>query len=152
MAERKARKKDATDLDAFEPVEVASETMAGDLLAAMVDELKTLPDVWQKLPMHKQDEVIWRLRHRVTGAVRQAVRIIASEDRPTLVASVEKVEFKDGVKATLVMSKGNPARHDLADAQGSEVLVVVASAEQHMGGTEGVQPDPDQHDLIDEAA
>jgi len=124
--------------------EIAAETMLGDLLKLTIGEIQHMPDVWARLPEEQQQAVIDRATKRVQKAINEAVHILASEARPTLTANVEKVEFKDGVKAQLAMSAGNPARHDLADAQGEQVLIVVLTAEQHMGGADDVQPDPDQ--------
>jgi len=126
---------------------ITAETMLGDLMALCIDEMKAMPTVWQKLPEEQQQAVIDRAKHRVMTAINKAVHIIASEDRPTLTATVDQVVFKDGVKAVLTMSSSNPARHDLADAQGEQVLVVVMTGEQFTGGAEEITPDPDQPGL-----
>lgn len=125
-----------------------AETMAGDLLMALIDEMRTAPDVWAKMPEKQQGEIIDRLRDRVTWNVEQAVALIASDDRPTVAAIVESVTFKDGVKAVLKMSCSEGAHH-LADAEGDKVLVVISGADQYTGGTEGVEPDPDQTSIPD---
>lgn len=132
--------------------EIAAETMLGDLTSAVLDEIKQAPAVWDKMSESQQDEVIERLHRRCDHAIRQAVHIIASEEMPTLKAVVDQVVFKDGVKATLSMSPNNPARHDLADAQGETVLIVISSAEQYTGG-EKPEADPDQPEMgFDDAA
>lgn len=128
----------------------AASHVAGDLLSALVDELRTLQKPWQATSEFEQRDVIDRLRRRVRSNVATACRLIAAADRPTLDAIVDQVVFKDGVKAVLTMSKANPSVHDLADAAGSEVLIVVSGAEGFMGGVDDVQPDPDQPVLFDE--
>ncbi|NII73211.1 hypothetical protein FHW84_001780 [Dyella sp. SG562] len=128
-------------------VEMAAETMTGDLLAACVDELKIQRDVWAKLNEQDQQEAIYRLSSRITDNVRQAVEIIASGNRPTIVATVESVTVKDGIKAVLTLQKHDAHRHELIDAAGQSVLLIVAGASEFYGGTENVKPDPDQTTL-----
>lgn len=125
-------------------VEMAAETMTGDLLAALVDEFKTAPDVWQKMPEHQQQDVIYRLQQRIQENVREAVQIIASANRPTIVATVKSVTVKDGIKAVLTVPKSDAQRHDLFDSAGMSVLLIVGGATEYYGGTEKVKPDPDQ--------
>ncbi len=43
---------------------MTAETVGCDLLQALVQEIKLLPDLWIKLPKMKQDDVIDRLRNR----------------------------------------------------------------------------------------
>jgi hypothetical protein len=125
---------------------IAADTMTGDLLAALIDEFKHAPDVWQKMSEATQSDVIFRVRNRVRHAVKDAVHIIASANRPTIVGTVESVTIKDGIKAVISLSKTDPQRHALADAAGSAILMVVAS-DTYDGGTEEVKPEPDQPPL-----
>lgn len=128
-------------------VEMAAETMTGDLLAACIDELKIQRDVWPKLGEEEQQEAIYRLTARITENVRQAVEIIASANRPTIVATVESVTVKDGIKAVLTLQKHDEHRHELVDAAGTSVLLIVGGASEYYGGTEKVKADPDQKTL-----
>lgn len=126
------------------PVEMTANTVGRDLLQALVLELKLLPDVWPKLSKAKQDDVIERLRKRVISSVQTAVHLIASESRVTIAAELEQVTIKDGIKAVLTMSKSDPNRHTLTDAQGKSVLIAVADAEDHMGDIAAVRGEDDQ--------
>lgn len=102
MAKRKNSGAEQPDQTAEEiAVDIASETLLGDLMSTLLDEIKQMRDVWQKLPEMKQREAISRIECRCKLAVSQVVGIIAAEARPSLTATVEKVEFKDGIKATL---------------------------------------------------
>lgn len=140
--------------DPVDVIEMTESTMLGDLMAVVLQELKAAPNCWQKMSEQEQDDTIHRVENTCRQAVRQACHLIASGNRPTLVATVEKVEFKDGVKAVLAMGKFDPSRHDLADATGDTVLVVVSGAGQYMGGADEHQADPDQAEipLANEAA
>ena len=123
---------------------VAADTMLGDLMACLIDELKAAPDVWQKMPEHQQQDVIYRAQERVQTAIREAVEIIASDNRPTIVATVESVTVKDGIKAVITLPKSDAQRHELFDAQGMPVLIIVAGAQGYYGGTDQVQAEPNQ--------
>jgi hypothetical protein len=133
-------------IEAASAVDVAEATLLGDLIEVCIDELKASQDVWQKLSERGQQDALFRVRLRCEAAVRKAVRIIAAADRPTIFATLEQVTVKDGIKAVLKLDKHDAQRHELVDATGRQVLIVVASAEQHLGG-EGPKPDADQPDL-----
>ena len=113
---------------------IARETMLGDLMNSMLDEVKAIPDVWQKLPQYKQDQVLARIEGRSRTILGRVVEIIAADARPSIPANVESVTVKDGIKAVLAVSRSSPQRHDLVDAQGSAVMIVIADAEPYAGG------------------
>lgn len=129
---------------AEEAVAIAAQTMTGDLMQCLIDEFKSAPDVWQKMPEHQQQDVIYRAQERVQYAIKQAVEIIASANRPTIVATVESVTVKDGIKAVVTLPKSDAQRHELFDAAGMAVLLIVGGASEFYGGASEVKPDPDQ--------
>lgn len=136
-----------------DPVSLAEESAGLTLLKALLTEVQHMPKPWQAMPEREQRDVIDRLREQVGAAVRDAVLRIASGGHQRIVASVESVTFKDGVKAVLQLSRGNPSTHALADATGGTVLVVLTEVEEHVDGMHVVKPDPDQRELpVDEAA
>jgi hypothetical protein len=106
-------------------LEVAAETLLGDLIGGALEELRVLPQVWAKLPEVEQAIVIDRLTRKFQTAVKQAIPIIASRNTEHLDATVESVTCKNGLKAVLKMSSQNPARHALIDHVGEQVLLVV---------------------------
>lgn len=128
-------------------VEIARETMLGDLMKLCIDELKAAPDVWPKLSQEKQEDVIERIERRVGTAVRAAVEIIAAQGRIAIAATLEQVTVKDGIKAVVTLSRSDARRHELIDACGQNLLLVVADATEHMGGASQVQADPQQREL-----
>lgn len=123
---------------------MTANTIGVDLLQALVQEIKLLPDVWPKLAKHKQDDIIERLRKRVISSVQMATHLIASDGRVTVVAELEQITVKDGIKAVLSMSKNDPNRHGLIDCQGKTVLIALADAEAHMGEVAAVRGEEDQ--------
>lgn len=128
-------------------VEIAKETMAGDLIAATIDELKAAPNVWQKMSQKQQQEVIERVTNRVQHNISQAVSIMASEARPVIRAKLAQVTVKDELKAVVLVSKHHPHRHEFIDSSSQEILVVLLNTEQFFGGVGELQADPDQPEL-----
>ncbi|MFG7180715.1 hypothetical protein ACGYQ5_14400 [Burkholderia pseudomallei] len=126
-----------------------TETIAGDLLAALLQEFRLLPDIWVKVGFDEQQEIVERVRKRVTENVREAVRLIASGDRMTVAAELKKVTFADKVEAVFSLGKRDPTAMELCHAQGQACLIVVADAQQHMGGTDAPQKDLRQRDMFD---
>lgn len=125
-------------------IDQAATTAGRDLLEALVLELRMLPKPWPQLVKHDQEEIIHRLRSRVTAAVQAAVHTIASEDRVVADATLTKVTFKGGIKAEFELSRTCAARHDLADAEGKLCLIVLADAARHLEGVEAVRGEEDQ--------
>lgn len=120
------------------------ETVGTELLKAMLGEMRLLPQVWEKLSKKQQDEVIDRLRSAVEEQVTKAVMRLAAKERPTLAGIVEQVVYKDGMKAVLKFDKGDPARHELADATGQIVLLVVAAPKAETEGMDRIEGEEDQ--------
>ena len=130
-------------------INMTIDTIGKDILSAMVDELRNQQDVWQKLSEAKQTEVIDRLTRCVTTNVLTAVHLIASNGNNTIVADLERVVIKDGVKAVFKVWMGNPAIEDIFNGVGKPFLLSVSRASYLVDGMDEVQPDPDQYELND---
>lgn len=126
-------------------VSLAAETLGRDLLQALLQEVRVLPDVWPKLTEKKQADVIDRLRSTVERTVKYAVKLISAGERPAIGGILESVAIKEGIKATFKVSQFDPLRHDLIDRAGK--VLVVADAEEYLQGMDTVAPDPDQSAL-----
>lgn len=124
-----------------------TETLAGDLTAALLDRVRNLQKPYQQMSEAEQNVLIGGLRTAVGDMVRNVAHTIAADGRKVLTAEIEKVEVKDGMKAVLTMSKRDENRLDLIDACGSTVLIVIAGASEYMGG-DNPQADPDQTKLL----
>ena len=62
-----------------------------DLLQALIQEIKLLPDVWAKIPKIKQDDVIERLCKRVDTNIKMAVHLLASQGRTVVAGDLEQI-------------------------------------------------------------
>ncbi|WP_431206762.1 ribosome modulation factor [Burkholderia cepacia] len=128
-------------------LQMTAESIGKDLLSALVTEIKLLPDLWVKLSEKKQNDVIDRLRARVEHNVKMATHLIASDGRVVVQGDLVQITIKDGVKAAVEFSSAAPNLHDLYDAQGKAVLLVVANATAHTGGMDEVRGETDQRGL-----
>ncbi len=129
------------------PRDLAREFMMGEVMAAAMKQLRAIDKPWLRLPEQAQKDVIAEVRADVDSAIRQAVEIIATDDRTRFVASVESVTFKDGVKAVLTMPNSQ-ASHELADTQGGRVYVVIEDPERYtQTSTLTPQAEADQRSL-----
>ncbi|WP_175785519.1 cell division protein FtsK [Burkholderia ambifaria] len=128
-------------------LQMTADTIGKDLLSALVTELKLLPDVWVKLSEKKQNDIIDRLHKRVDHNVKMATHLIASNGRTVVAGDLEQITIKDGVKAVVKFSGAAPNLHELYDASGKAVLVVVANPDEHTGGMDEVRGESDQRGL-----
>ena len=128
-------------------LEFAREELAGKLLALCVSQLEALKTPWNMTSEKNQQISLDKMREVVEREVRRAVMVIATERAPRLTATVESVTFKDGIKAVLTLDKHSEGRHDLADSEGTTVLIVMANPEQFSGGMEKTGAAPDQNAL-----
>lgn len=126
---------------------MTADSVGKDLLSALVTELKLLPDVWTKLSKAKQDDIIDRLRDRVASNVGMAVHTLASAGRTVVSGDLDQITIKDGVKAVIKFGANAPSLHELYEASGKAVLVVVASADDHTSGMDEVEGEVDQRGL-----
>lgn len=127
-----------------EILQMTADTVGKDLLGALVQEIKLLPDVWPKISKAKQDDVIDRLRNRVESNVKMAVHLIASEGRTVVAGDLEQITIKDGVKAVVKFGSNAANLHELYDAASRAVLVVVANPSDHTSGMDEVTGESDQ--------
>jgi ribosome modulation factor len=135
----KGNRMSATDIRAM-----TADTIGKDILGALLAEIKLLPKTWEKIPKKKQDDIIDRLRSRVETNVKMAVHLIASEGRTVVSGDLDQITIKDGAKAVIKISRAAESLHELYDAQGKAVLIVVSGAAEHTGGMDEIRGEADQ--------
>lgn len=130
-------------------INLVAENLSGSVTSFLIDRLRQMPKPYSMMSESEQQDTIEDAIISGKALVKSAVNLIAANGRPTISAIVEKVEFKNGMKAQLKMSKHCELRHALSDAQGQHVLVVVADPDSYIGGN-NPKPDPDQKSLLDD--
>lgn len=132
-----------------DPRLITAETAGKDLLGALVTEIKLLPDVWQKLPKAKQDDVIDRLRKRVDDNIKMVVYTLAAQNRVVVAGNLDQITIKDGVKAVVKFGIHAPNLDGLYEAasDAKAVLVVVADAADYTQGMDEVSGEDDQRNI-----
>jgi hypothetical protein len=126
---------------------MTSDSVGRDILQALVQEMKLLPDLWIKLSKKKQDDVIDRLRERVRANVQMAVHSLAAQGRTVVAGDLDQITIKDGVKAVVKFGPNAANLHELYEASGQAVLVIVANPEDHTGGMDDIKGEKDQRGL-----
>lgn len=129
--------------------EIAREFLIGKLMSAALARINALPDPWKLLKKSEQEFHLKMLREECTSAVREVVKVIAGDNRTSFTCTLDAVSFKaDGVKASLSMLNEGFA-HDLADAAGASVMIVIEDGKRYLSLDGIPQPEEDQKVLFD---
>lgn len=132
----------ATDDVPAATIELTAKQMHGQMMTFIADRFRNQVKVYKDMSEGEQGDLLKAIDYEVGDVITQAIRLIAQDGRPTIVALVEQITIKDGIKAVLTLEKSNPLRHELADSAGREVLVVVAPLPAQYAGGERPKADP----------
>ncbi len=132
-------------------VNIAAKTLTGDIRDFLLDRLKNFQKPWVSMGEAEQRESINQTKEAAEHLVKKACRIISSEGRKVIEATVEQVIVKDGIKATMKCTNTFDALHELGGATGQIVLIVTSGAQDFVGEQAPALPIPDQADLLDSA-
>lgn len=120
------------------------------VLTVFLDELKWANDPWTKMNAERQDLVLRRAETRIKQAIRKGFAAMVAGEHPTARAVLDKVAFTaKGVQGTLTIADPEH-RHALADHAGTQVLVVLATAERYLERMEEIRGEADQPELFRE--
>lgn len=153
MTKKNGHANPATEVDELDEaaLKIARETLTGDIRDIILNDLKdrktSLP--WSMRKEAEQEEVIASVTRLAEGIVARAVKIVAAGGRKTIHARLKKVTVQDDIQAVLELSKADQQRHELIDATGASVLVVVADSEIYEGEREPAFASPDQSSILD---
>ncbi|OHP18382.1 cell division protein FtsK [Pseudomonas aeruginosa] len=126
---------------------MTADTLGKSLLQGLIQEIRIMPDCWQKLPEAKQQDIIDRLERQVRNAATIAVHTIAGGDRDTVYGKLESMTAKDKMKAVFVVNPSSPHKEDLLFAVNKDCLLIIGGANEFTEGMDQVKPDPDQTPL-----
>jgi hypothetical protein len=135
--------------DHAEAVELAAETLGVQVLEALVFELEQVPE-WARRSESDHALAVDRLRDKVLGLVGRALGVLFTGQYPVCQAELARVAFGEEITATLKIDRGATSRHELADATGSRVLVVIADPGRFTAGIDAVRARAAQGDLFRE--
>jgi len=134
----------------------AADQIGGSLLSAMKDELNALPNpgnpqqtVWGSMGEVDQDMVLDRLKRRIRHCLEAGLIEIFADGVPSVRADVDGMNFKGkGIVCSLKIPLSSTHRHELADAAGGQVLVVVTpDIDAYLKSADMIKPDSDQNEL-----
>lgn len=128
-------------------IEVAKETMLGDLMKCLVEQIKVCPKSWQQMSEQEQQEALDRMELQVSDAVRQVVNIVLSENKIAVVAKIESVTYKDGCKVVLKALGEIANTIHLAEAEGQIVNIIIPQTDDMLNGDGKPKAEPDQRGL-----
>ncbi|EKM6334847.1 cell division protein FtsK [Pseudomonas aeruginosa] len=126
---------------------MTADTLGKSLPQGLIQEIRIMPDCWQKLPEAKQQDIIDRLERQVRNAATIAVHTIAGGDRDTVYGKLESFTAKDKVKAVFTVSPSSPNQEQLFGAVHQDCLLVIGGAAEFLDGMKDVKADPDQNPL-----
>lgn len=126
----------------------ATDNVGKTLLVALIAELRTMKEPWDDLTQQQQEQRIERLRQNVKHLVRSLATVMFAGDFPACAAQLVSVNFSDGIKATLKISKSEKSRHEVADRVGSNVILVAAEPDRYLDGVDEVRAAAAQRDMF----
>ena len=110
--------------------------LLGNLVTAAMNHIKGIKKEWNMIDEYDQANFITTLTSDIREQLNKGIDVIKADLHTNFRAKVESVTFKDGVKAVLTMGNTKDS-HDLADVQGSEVLLVLCDNKMYLS-EEGV--------------
>lgn len=129
----------------FDPlIELAADTLRGDIRDSLLDWFKAQPKSWPFMAEREQRDLAEAADRYAATLIKQACKIIAAGERPCIVANLVEYKEKDGVEAKLKLPSKGEVVQALHEACGREVLLVTSGAEEFMGEESGPQIDADQ--------
>lgn len=125
-------------------VELAGETLRGDIRDSLLAWFKAQPKAWPFMAEREQRDLADAADRYAKTVITSACKIIAAGERPCIVATLVEYKEKDGVEAKLKLPSKGEVVAALHEACGREVLVVTSGAEEYLGEAGPAEIDADQ--------
>ena len=126
----------------------AAEQLGATLLRDLVKRLEELPKPWRDLDQYEQQREIDALRGQVEAIIRAAFDVLFRQQYPACVAQLGRVAFGDTISASIKIARDAVARHELADASGGKIVVLLADPERFLEGMELIRARASQGELF----
>lgn len=127
-------------------IEIAENTLLGDLMKCVIEQLKDAPKAWQAMSEPQQAEFLDRIELQVSDAVRKTVAIVTSRGMINVPATIDSVTFKDGRKVVLKAIGGIENTVHLAENSGATVSIIIPDGEL-LNDSGKPEADPDQRGM-----
>lgn len=135
-------------------IELNTDTLSGDVTAAILDKVRGTNMSWGMMPEGQQRTFAREIDELARYLVKEAVNLVAADGQPVIRAKLGAVkgnkDVAGDIDANITISGTSEGRHDLMDARGLPVMIVVADHERYIGEREPVKIDPDQKSMIDD--
>lgn len=116
------------------------------VMKVVIEQLRTLPEVWQKIPEEQQQGIIELAREEVEKAVRAGIANAVAFGFPHTEVGIESLAVKSASKVVLSLSDPE-ALHELVDAVGRKCVLVLVDPEMFTTGMDAFKADADQAQL-----
>lgn len=131
--------------DDFDPlIEMASDTLRGDVRDALLGWIRALPKAWPYMSETEQRDAADAADRFSREITKRACSIIAANERPCIIAKLVEYKEKDGVEAKLKLASTGEVVAQLHEACGREVLLVASGYEDVEGERGEFVADADQ--------
>lgn len=150
-AEEKAKPLTADEKAEKVAVDLAAATLTGDIRDFLLDRVKQLGKPWAAMTEDEQGDQILAAKTAAERLVKTACEIIAAGGKKSMIGKLIKVQVKDKIQTQIDFAKETEQRHELFDAAGLTVSVVLADAAPYVGERAPAEPTPNQGSLLDNA-
>lgn len=134
--------------DNTEPAVIAASAVGRTLLKCLSDELERQPAAWSQMTELDQHQALERMRQAVRTAVADAMRVIFGQQMPAVPATLDNLSSKGTISMRLTVAKTAANRHELLDAVGHHVVVLIGDPEAYLEGLNDIKAKTQQPDLF----
>jgi len=138
---------EATQTLTHNPALAVADRFAAQLLRAALDALANQRTLWPVTPQQQQQEVIDRLRNSFTEVIKRQMSAIAAAGLPYAEVGMNTITAKGETVKAIVTVGDNKTLHELVDAIGRKIVLVLVDAETYTAGMESFEAQKDQPDL-----
>jgi len=121
------------------PALAVADRFAAQLLRAALDALANQRTLWPVTPQQQQQDVIDRLRNSFTEVIQRQMSAVAAAGLPFCEVGMNTITAKGETVKAIVTVGDNKTLHELVDAIGRKVVLVLVDAEVYTAGMEGFE-------------
>lgn len=130
-------------------IELTADNLGRDLLSTVIDELQKARYSWSELSEIQQNASIERLRQQCRHIITEGLNVLFRGAFPACEATLDSITVKRGLQVKLSIAKGARNWHEVIEAEGLKVLLVIADPDQYMEHMDEVKARAGQGDLFE---